>query len=419
LFCLAFATPAAAQQVVTTVTSTNNGATTAVATTTPTGAAAQNASIGALNSAFSPSGVSGAATPGANTGLLESNILSAVSINQAALYISQQMKGHEGVLIVTGAAMPDTSAYQAFQARIHALGDQIRQDTALLDAALAESTGPAARHPGESLFMGSLSGPETVGVGLNIIGKSLSYLATDFQASGVTVSVDDYSLAVALLRQEPSWRLSSQIDVSSEVPSLLSALDALSPDVKVANQRIAAGMRKAAELTAGDKPTTAQKAVAKDIQTVITVLSADLAAYSTFVSNLSAPGVLNGIAQSKVLAEKAKAAGVVFVRVHSAAGGVITKKNLLSSIGVTPILVSGGVVVSYSYLHGETAKAGLFTEVTPYRSIVTTKKVVRLDRTGACDTYAKGDAQRYCPTRNAEPATAAMAQAPLNPVATR
>ena len=425
LSCLMLATPAAAQQVVTTVTTTNNGATTAVATTTPTGTAAQNASIGALNSAFSPSGVSGAVTPGTNTGLLESNILSAVSINQAARYISDQMRGHSDVLIVTGASMPDISGYQAFDARIRAFDEQIRQDTALLQAALDEPTEPRARPSRQSPFMESLSGAESLGVGLNIIGKSLSFLATDFQAAGLSVSLDDYPLAVALAGDNPTWRLSTQIDASGEIPALLSSVKTLSAPVKAANQLIAQGMRKAAELTAGEKPTAAQKAVAKDIQTTITVLTADLSAYSTFVSGLSAPGVLNGIAQSKALAEKARAGGVIFLRVHSAAGGVITKKNLLSSIGITPISASGGIVVSYSYVHGSEAKADLFTEVTPYRSIATTKKIVRLDRVKACDSYSKGDRDpnRYCPTRDltheGHPEGAAAAQPPLKPVATR
>ncbi len=410
LSAMALAGSAYAQQTVVTSSSTANGVTTQIATTTPTGAAAQQAAaaaqsaqLGVTNTALGGAPASGAVTLGTSAGVLESNILTAISLNAAGHDIIAQAPttGFENAVVITGSSAPDLSAYQTFDLARSALLDLIKGDEKLLNAALDESETPpeqpAGAHTSLLADLGVLTGVETVT-------KALPLLATDYQLGGLTITPDNYALAVALVNRKPAWQIATQLDVTQNLKTIRDSLKTLQTEANSARALLVKATVATAALSAVDpaKLNGQQKQKTADIKADVTALTSDLTAYTTFVNSLTGSGAgnLNAIAQAKTLSEAIAASGVVYINVHSAAGSVLTTKSLISSLGVTPISVSGGVVVSYSFVKAATRQAGLIEEITPGASIRTVKKAVRLDAAGRCDGYMDQLAKRYCPTHS-------------------
>jgi hypothetical protein len=124
---------------------------------------------------------------------------------------------------------------------------------------------------------------------------------------------------------------------------------------------------------------------------------------------------------------------LLYVQIHNASGGLISKTNLWSTLGAMPLYASGSVVVSYA-LYGKDAAtpdpkdaaavalnavvkkiggsdkdgnyypmlaAGLFGVATPYHTIGQVPKAVLLDKQGYCD--ASNHATLPNATAGAEP----------------
>lgn len=426
--------PAAAQVTSIQTTTGPGGAVTSIQTTTTAGPAAtqaqaqaETAQIGVTTAAVTGSGISPTTTPGANAGYEEGSLLVASEAKIAGQYLTNSLMPNNRVLVFVGAGAtaPDVSSWLYFQNETDRLIFNLKSHEQLLETLVSPPPKDGAR----------LSLPLAAAAVLAVAPKILSYGYTSYQTAGVQLTPDDYMFGVALIQANNSWRLyTQQINATppNEATEKLAGLDA---EVVKSNNDILKGQAKLGELLTGKGgKIPANVALGNKITAAITYLTTDINNYTTFVTSLSSNS--SAITWSSVMQAYAIQnalngdGGVVFVKVHSAGAGVLTKSNLFTNFGAAPMYTSAGLVISYVYytsqksskevedpnfdktldlLHTHTllepiplsqSKAGIFEVMTPYHTIGTVRKELELDARGACkyDGQPKtGDAAKYCP----------------------
>jgi hypothetical protein len=225
------------------------------------------------------------------------------------------------------------------------------------------------------------------------------------------MNTDDYMLAVAVASRNAGASLynqSNSLDAYNQIEGRLAELDALRAN---AAKNSAAATAESTSLKnkakADKKHADAMNAKAKDLDDAASANDAAVAAYDAYLSQLSGvpsssgssasaatSPTLSAILQQKVAYDASTNGGVLFLRVHSSAGGLITEKNLLSALGAMPFFASGGVVVSYSYVNGGRRISGLLPVVTPYVRVHETRTLVQ-DCDGDPAKVSKQDAYAY------------------------
>jgi len=398
-----------------------SGTTTTTVTTTASGpaavqaqAAAQSAQITAQTAAVPPSGYTGAVTlSGNNSGIEEADILTAVAVKAAASRIGFDIEPKDktgeqlsGLLVTAGPSAPDISAWLAFQQHAASLAATMTQDTQAVNVALSAiqtSTKPPTTPAGKSKDrIAVLAAAAAIGV----IRDIASYFATNYQVAGLALTPDDYMLQVALLSKHPTWQLLSQVTVDDLPQDVSQPLGALFTQANSAASLIATAS--AVQAVSSQSTNSTVKALADPLKTAITNLTGDVANYNSLLNGLA--GVTGGnsptlsqILQARLIANAIKGSGILYVKVHSAAGGIITKTNILTYFGAMPFYASAGVVVSYAYYKADTdgsvkiAKADLISVLTPYNKIYTVPQTVQFSNSGACDSQNQSDdAKKLC-----------------------
>ncbi len=427
LVALGGAALAADQSVVTGTTVVTSPTGTTTTTTTANGPSATKAELDAANAAFPSSGITPDVKLSGNTGTEEANLLTAAAINTAANQIISRTGADQfETLIIAGNSGLDVSAWMLFDTKIETLKSRFDNDLATYRA-LAN---PSRKHNWGTDRL-SLTG---IGEGLIALKGILSYFATSYQASSVSVSTTDDMLAVAIAGRMPERAIIySQMVALAANKKIAERFSALTDLANQANDAVVAS-------------NTLPPAKKKSIEAAVTNLKNDLADYGSFGTwllggpsgNATAPGNLNQVAQAYAAASVLRNGGrVLYVKIHNAAGGIVTKTNLWSTLGAMPLYASAGIVVSYASYEGGTpsagqkkileaiapdddstgvyklAAAGLFAVVVPYHTIGHVPLVVSLDKTGGCDAVGKhyatkaefeandvvldSDAAKYCP----------------------
>jgi len=392
----------AQSQVVTTVTTSPTGTTTQVQTTSATDAVtakaladAEKAKLDAANAQFSSTGISGAVQTGAGAGTEEANLLVAVAMKAAARHVTTAVKDSR-VLVIIGTTAPDLSAWATFDARQDGIDKALDRDSRALDAALAAL--PRPKPPGADRAL-ELKDVLPIGAALADIPKILSYFATDYSASGLSVPPDDYMFEAALAHYATGWTIYTHLLTISDGSQVLAQIRSLTD--KAAREAAHVARANVAIDGLDDK-----SAPVKRVKAAIVDLQSDIALYNAFITSLSTGGAqsLGAILQAKVASDylNQPPGGVMFIKVHASSGGLITKKSVWNMLGAMPLYASGGVVVSYVYYSRAvkdgplTRTADLFGEMTPYHTVGHVKTAVALDREGSCDRPAGSDAKKYC-----------------------
>ena len=432
-------------------------------------AQAQSAQISAFNSAFSSSAITPGVTGGTNEGIEEGNLLAAVAINAAANEIMHLTAlQNRALFIYPGNTGFDLSAYTTFDLKLKSLiaefsgdkgyeGDNKRYEDAVnaamdaIKAAQAKAK-PKARSNLEFRTASFVGGAEIFGEGLGAAAKILSYFATSYNAAGVTVSTTDYMLAIAIANRDLNHAvIYNQMLAIGAQKAIQAKLAPLAQAVATAETHV----------TKGNPLTDAQKKIvgtklSGDIDDAVTALKSDVSDYSAFAVSLfggmqganAVTGNIGTIVQEHVAySALQQGAGLLYVQIHNASGGLMSKTNLWSTLGAMPLYASGSVVVSYAlYAKGTpptdndaTAKiladvlktittdqdtdyyplvaGGLFGVTMPYHTIGHVPQIVLLDKQGICDQFnqkilpqssggdwpadttddTKTDAGKYCP----------------------
>jgi hypothetical protein len=370
---------------------------------------------------------------------VEASALTAMAATKIAERIMDSSNGLAAsppFLIVTGNTMPDFSGWLMFDLRIKYLEDQFADAEAAFNRAYDKAL-PSTGF--KSLGVPSAAAMNTIS---NAV-KLAQLFATDWTAGSITMQPDDYMLAVAIASRSTNALIYNQATMFSAaevVEGRFSALDKLrqtaANDANRATTQ-SSQLKEDAKVDKANADKDNNKAAALDA--AATKLNATISNYDAFVAQLagtsassapsaapsppvasaspstpgaspsaspSAPGpapssssglTLGTILQQKAGYDVAKAGGVLFVKMHSAGGAFYTKKNLWSALGAMPFYVSGGVVASYSYVHGDSRKAGLLEMVVPYTKVGNVEQVIDLCSAGADKAGSKGsEYQEYC-----------------------
>jgi hypothetical protein len=435
-----------------------NGSTTT--TNTSTGPAATNAEaqaesarIAAATAAVPGSGIAPATTLSGTSGTEEGSLLLVPAARMAADHIIKQVGGvidptkptgaaHK-VLVFLGATptAPDLSAWLYFQSQTKRLQNDLDNDTKSLHDCVHPTQNSCSSQPNPAVTitdrmsakdffktygnapriqMALVNG--TGSVAIAIIPKLFSYATTSYQTSGVGLTIDDYMMDVALMEEDPSWSLYSQRINATLPDDIATPLETLDTDSLSASKEILEAQPILANLSAKKNPSPGTAARIKQITAGMTTLTADLAGYQSFVSTLNSSTSMNwsSVVQAYAIHRALQTlGGVVFVKVHSASIGVLTKTNLWTNLGAMPMYTSAGLVVSYVYYRPDSnldssaedltpAKAGLFEVMTKYNKAGTLDLALSEDKNGDClnwNTTPKDDrkAAEYCPTLYSEP----------------
>lgn len=412
LLCASLLASAAEAQVVTGVTTTVGPSGTTTVTTTAEGPSAEKAAadaasarISAATAAVPGSGLSPSTSlSGANAGFEETTLGAATVIKLAARHIAAILPhDKETLLLVGGVASPDTSAWLMFQQRSAGLLAQLKADEKTLKHALGAGQPPAPSPKAESFFSGG---------GVALAPKVLSYFLTNYQVAGFNITVDDYLLNAALLETGARVTLASQqaeAAIPDEISKPIERLQAGSVAASALVVKATAAQARLANTTGPNAP--GAKIQADLIKSLVASLTADIGTNGAFITSLSGgPGVagnLGAVLQARLVdrAMSAEGGGLLFVKQHSVAGGVITKTNLWSNLGAMPLYTSAGLVVSFVYYPSRANAAApaprptaeVFEVATPYHTAGKVRRLLELESAGACDAPTTEDARKYCP----------------------
>jgi hypothetical protein len=230
-------------------------------------------------------------------------------------------------------------------------------------------------------------------------------------------------LAVAVSARAPNaniYNQSASIEAYQQITSRLDEVDHLrqvAATDSLQATKISAALKVKAKQDK-DVAANADSKKATDLDNAVVELNAAVSNYDTYLAQLSGTSpssasstatassspTLAAILQQCVAYQASNNSGVLLLRVHSASGGLYTKKNLWSAFGAMPFYASGGVVISYSFTKPHGHSAALFEVVVPYAKVGEVRTIADLDFQGLCDTPPAADkphaedVKKYCPT---------------------
>jgi hypothetical protein len=302
---------------------------------------------------------------------------------------------------VNGPAIaPDATPWLTFDQHAQQLAIELKADDDLLDEEIQkekEFQNQKPPHGGvRPLFAPALL------VAIPVIQKVLSYAAISYSEGGVSLTVDDYLLEVALMKGKPTWVMLGQRASSTPPAEIKNDLDAIQGELTRAHDLIG----KAAPFVALNQGSTQKhdKDEATRMTSLETNIVADVGAINTFLSSVNG-GVNASTTMSTVFqalqyqkALNANGGGVLFVKMHSAAGSVLTRTTFWSNLGFgMPISDSIAMTISYVYYGPDGQRqAGIFSVATPYQPADTVESFLADYSKGACD-LGVPKPSHYCP----------------------
>lgn len=225
-------------QVVTTKDGT--GAVTSVATTTTTGPAATTAQINATTAAVPGSGITPSTALGGSAGQQETNLLETVAVEGAVRQLGAiaPFGSKNALLVVNGPAVaPDATPWLTFDQHAHQLVVELKTDDDLLESEVhkeKEAQEQKRAHGG----IRPLIAPAVLAA-IPVLQKILSYAAVSYSEAGVSLTVDDYLLEVALMKGKPSWIMLGQRGTSAPPEEIGNDLDALQSELTRSHDLVA------------------------------------------------------------------------------------------------------------------------------------------------------------------------------------
>lgn len=379
---------------------------------------AQEEKVKAANAGLTGSGISGKADAGANAGAAEASILSAMAINKTAKDIAGLMPS-DSVVIFAGKDAPDLTLAQLFNLRESGLNLSFDEADHGYHAALAaeQTYKPPPKGSPPSRFL-ELAPVVTALTGLSSI---VSFFKTDYSVGGVTVSTDDYMLAVAVAGAlTPRAVIAGQqvdVEAAKKIQARLAVLQQRSAD---AAKTKGLAVQRAGELTAkppkhppAGAPPADLKRLAANYQQAADNLQTAIDRYDAFIADiLGKPASGSGdskkdavpaklpldaiIAQESTRLALESAGHALYLRVHGGTGGYYAEHNLWTGLGAMPFHVTGAAVVSYSEVNansGKVEQAGLRPMACGYRTPAEVQKLISAASFdapgGACDIVMK------------------------------
>lgn len=350
-------------------------------------------SIGTVSNAS----YSGAVELKDKAGTLEAKLLATKAVGAAAAKICKavcELVGSRPVLVVAGSSYRSPERLEMYRFRMRVINQT-------LDNAISQDK----QHEGAEV---KTAGPAVLSAGLDAAGKLLSFLKSDYTVAGIDANPDEliavYAVAGALSNANrnvrwpallmPKQRSDALARILREIRELLDKRNNAERHA-IQAAREAAREEKAATVTQNDSEKEQALALAKLNKDRESALRSAIAASDAFVVALTAPvtgstrdpiaDLVSDLALENALqgsdgtthaepvplaplaserspvttaavpavgSERDESALLLLVRLESAGGGVLLKKNILTGLGAAPLYHMGGAAVSYLLLDG-------------------------------------------------------------------
>ena len=327
--------------------------------------AAANASVAAEKAKFGPLGskdVPGSVEVGANSGKFEAALLASESISRMADQIGNAIATTPGktadstLLIVTSTETPTFEGYDSFSQRVEQLGLEF----AKAKVTEAKPKPKAGKGKGTPAVQAS-----SAAVALDVIGN---LFRSDYKVAALDVTTDDVLLVRALSGvtsnawtvRVPAYSPTASGQDNPAVVGLNKVLD---------DRTAALDLLRKAKSDATAQPTL-------DYSDRIAALEGFIKAAEAFSSEMrtAVAGVVPFvvIARQAQLKQQLEGGYLLCVKVHTAGGSSVAKKNFWTFLGSMPFKVSGGALASYSLLEGSTGRvlrAGTLADMQPLKKL--------------------------------------------------
>jgi hypothetical protein len=308
---------------------------------------------------FAGSGISGTAELTGLAGTAEATLLGSVAVNRIAAQfaIALSKLTANTLVLTTPTTVPDFQTLTAFETQFLAIS-----------AAVSAARQSTSDKPTDNAGVKTES-VAAIGLGLEAVGKILSFAKTDYKFVNLEVASTDAMLLRALagllkgkVVEIPAFYLADAISASSQVLSRAGEINKWSVEAK---RRIkffeAAQAEFEKQLAAAPADQSLKDGLQKAKLALATwkAVSESVDAWSKQLTTADDKGnsPIATIARQSAIKWKLDADGVlVIVELHKVAGTGYTKKNLWSSLGANPFFVMGGAVASYVALDGKTGR---------------------------------------------------------------
>jgi hypothetical protein len=267
-------------------------------------------------------------------GMQEAALLAARAVQQAADIVAAAVPAD-----VTDIAIFAAKDFPNFQ---KLLGFRLRKEF-LKQAFQSAGIAPPAAVAETEVLPAAI--PALVSGGLDALTKLLGFFKTDFTTGGIDVKLDEslllFAVAGSLAAKNPRLPL---IYNPGGIEKALSAV--------LAELAELAKLRSLAAKQAADPAVPAAK---------VALLNGAIALYDSFVNGLTTPDSSGMLPIALVAQEFSTIAGsqngaILLLRLESAGGGFLVKKNIWTGLGSMPLFHSGGATVSYLLLNGSDGK---------------------------------------------------------------
>jgi hypothetical protein len=278
---------------------------------------------------------SGSVTMNDKAGTQEAALLAAQAVREAAVRVAGALPDNvQNILISPAKDFPGFQRLLGFRLR----RELIKQ--AFAAAGIQQPPAPAALQAEALPISAAL-----ISAGLDAFSNLLGFFKTDFTVGGTDVKLDESLLLFAV-----AGRLSGR---TVRLP--------LTHDPGARVQAVAAIAAQLADLLNLRASAAAEAAKSND-KSRVDQLNAVIALYDSFASGLITPDS-NGNVPIVSLAQEfsidsalSKGFAVLLVRLESAGGGFLVKKNLFTGLGAMPLFHTGGATVTYVLLDGSSGR---------------------------------------------------------------
>ncbi|KWS06395.1 hypothetical protein AZ78_3951 [Lysobacter capsici AZ78] len=298
------------------------------------------------------------------TGTLEAKLLATKAIAAASQRICAQLCGKIGerpVLVAAGTSYRSPERLELYRFRVKMLKQ-------VLDSALTSTRSSGGAETASAL-------PAVVSAGLDAAGKLLSFFKSDYKMLGFDQTTDEsvamYAVAGGLSQhgarvywpavQMPAQRARALESIVAELQGLLKLRNQAQTRA-VALAALAAREERVAAEDGEDKEQALAEAAS--YRSDEAVLREAVSGYDALLVSLTTPSgtpardPIIDLVSDMALESTLQGAGddtgslLLLIRLESAGGGMLLKKNLLTGLGAPPLYHMGGAAVSYLLLDG-------------------------------------------------------------------
>ena len=309
-----------------------------------------------LSASIPASGLANSASAVAGGGTAEMEFLAAGALDQAAGLIADKVCGSGKLLVFPGASAPDLSDYRAVVLRLQEVQDAVA----------------AAR----TAFEGQTQSQLVFLAGAAVIVPALvSYFSSADTLAGSALTADDGMFA-AILAGQASCK--GKIKISDRLFGWNAALKLQAQLQQTSN--LLEGVKAAAAKWKAKVPTgdTANLPPGKALAAAYDRYdraATDFAALTTSLRGKagdSAAPNWTAVVKEAAVGAAIEDGDALFTKVHSLSGGVLTRKNLITTLGRHPFRVSAGAVVYFERINAkedQLADAGAIRVLTPVQDL--------------------------------------------------